>query len=172
VWAISSQTAERHAMVQRLISIMIENRKTKKCSICNFYKPLELFDKSISKFLNRRCECKYCRSQNRTDINTTAVKRAKRKYRTTKHGQLKEQTYNNSERHKSSIVHWNKKNPNKVHAGAVARRLYKIPKPCTNCKSTKNLIRHHPNYKFPKRIIWLCTSCHRSIHTASSQEKV
>ena len=35
--------------------------------------------------------------------------------------------------------------------------------PCKRCKS-QNSQMHHPNYKKPLLIIWLCGSCHQLLH--------
>jgi hypothetical protein len=146
---------------------MIENRKTKKCSICHFYKPFKYFDVSCGRLFNRRSECKSCRAKHRTDINTQAVIKAKEKYRKTTKGKVKEKAYNNSERHKHSVLRWKKANKHKLAAHTAALRAHPKISPCKQCSSTKNVQRHHPDYKHPKTIIWLCASCHRSIHTAS-----
>jgi len=146
---------------------MIENRKTKKCSICNFYKPLKYFDIKHGRAFNRRSECKSCRAKHRTDINTSAVIKAKEKYRKTKKGKLKEKAYNNGERHRRAIQSWKKKNKHKLAAHTAASRANPIKKPCELCGSTKHVQRHHFDYTKPKEIQWLCAKCHRSIHTAS-----
>ncbi len=150
---------------------MIKNRKTKKCSICHFYKSLDKFDIKIGRLLNRRSECKYCRSINRTDINTLSVKKAKIVYRKTKKGKLKEKAYNNSERHKQAIILWKRLNKQKVAAHSIAKRANPVKHRCIKCGSTKCLQRHHLDYAKPKEILWVCASCHRSIHTASSKKR-
>lgn len=37
------------------------------------------------------------------------------------------------------------------------------PKRCRDC-GEKNTVAHHPNYSFPYRIVWLCGSCHTTVH--------
>ncbi len=63
---------------------------------------------------------------------------------------------------------WHKLNPEqkkKDNARSMAKVYYqrgKIEKrPCYFCKTKKNLERHHTDYNFPLKIIWLCKKCHR-----------
>lgn len=38
------------------------------------------------------------------------------------------------------------------------------PASCQACKQEKPLDRHHPDYKKPLGIVWLCRKCHMAIH--------
>jgi len=39
------------------------------------------------------------------------------------------------------------------------------PKECSACENpTGRIEAHHPSYRFPKKIIWLCSSCHKLLH--------
>ena len=39
------------------------------------------------------------------------------------------------------------------------------PDYCQGCEQDKPLDRHHPNYKKPLDVIWLCRKCHMAIHS-------
>lgn len=47
-----------------------------------------------------------------------------------------------------------------VRDGIIGKR------PCAVCKAQK-VEAHHPDYRFPKCVVWLCRSCHRQVHGAS-----
>jgi hypothetical protein len=54
-------------------------------------------------------------------------------------------------------------------AKSMAREAYKkgkLQKPlfCEYCGQVKSLDRHHPNYKKPLQIVWLCRKCHATEH--------
>ena len=56
------------------------------------------------------------------------------------------------------------KNKEKVSAKWIATRMHKNKKLCSfkNCKTIGE--RHHPDYKQPKIIVWLCREHHNIIH--------
>lgn len=59
---------------------------------------------------------------------------------------------------------YRKKNPEKYHAGNVARWKYKKRQICSisNCNILGE--RHHPDYSIPNEIIWLCRKHHKLAH--------
>jgi hypothetical protein len=41
-----------------------------------------------------------------------------------------------------------------------------IPQPCESCGEKEgNIDAHHPDYKKPLEVIWLCRSCHKLLHS-------
>lgn len=57
----------------------------------------------------------------------------------------------------------------KPEAKEIARVAFskgQIEKPlfCEMCFEQKPLDRHHPNYKKPKKVRWLCRKCHAELH--------
>lgn len=49
---------------------------------------------------------------------------------------------------------------------AEAMAYYHVPLDtcCSLCGATQNLLRHHPNYNEPLKIITVCRVCHKEIH--------
>jgi hypothetical protein len=54
--------------------------------------------------------------------------------------------------------------PERVVAGIIARKQNPHLKPCEVCGSTDKVIRHHPDYNEPNKIVFLCGSCHKKEH--------
>ena len=46
----------------------------------------------------------------------------------------------------------------------AARNRFKKKQPCSECGSTKNVVRHHDDYTKPLAIRWLCRACHMAWH--------
>lgn len=75
---------------------------------------------------------------------------------------------------KEKLKKWRQDNPEKVKASnilnkAVETRKIKRPLSCSNCgKTNTKIIGHHHDYNKPLDIIWLCSSCHRLIHSKTS----
>lgn len=123
-------------------SILIEKNKYI-CMYCNkkFKEPLAY--KNGNKFYCTKCNTKRCK-----------------KYRQTKGG--KEAIYR-------SVRRSDKKYPEKVKARAMLHRALadnKIikPKKCSSCGKRKKLDAHHPDYKKPLDVLWVCRQCHAHIH--------
>lgn len=74
----------------------------------------------------------------------------------------------NPDKVKQQVIKWRKRNKKKRNC--QARAQYNIPIPldikCEICKeSSKKIERHHPDYDAPLKVIFLCSSCHRRLHT-------
>jgi hypothetical protein len=37
-------------------------------------------------------------------------------------------------------------------------------KPCFFCGATERIEAHHPDYDRPTEVVWLCKTCHHSLH--------
>lgn len=37
--------------------------------------------------------------------------------------------------------------------------------PCRECAGTENVEAHHPDYSDPRRVVWLCRTHHKALHT-------
>lgn len=66
----------------------------------------------------------------------------------------------------------NTKFPEKLKARQLVRAAVRngnITKPsnCDICGSEQRLQGHHPDYREPLRVIWLCSGCHANIHLAA-----
>lgn len=67
---------------------------------------------------------------------------------------------------------WMMKNKEKANAHSklyYAVKTGKINKPlhCSSCSSQGKIEGHHPDYQKPLQVVWLCRSCHKSIHRHS-----
>lgn len=75
----------------------------------------------------------------------------------------------------NSIVNknWRKRNPDKVNAHSkvnYALRKGLLNKlPCEIC-GEKQVHAHHEDYSKPLEVVWLCKSCHKSLHITKSGE--
>lgn len=63
---------------------------------------------------------------------------------------------------------WKRANQEKVKVHtklryAIKKGLIKIAKFCEECKEKRKLVGHHPDYRFPLKVNWLCYSCHKKI---------
>jgi len=47
---------------------------------------------------------------------------------------------------------------------AIKRGEMKRPTRCAECGGGKRILGHHPNYKQPLRVVWLCDTCHAERH--------
>ena len=47
---------------------------------------------------------------------------------------------------------------------ATKIKILKKPEKCEKCGLKKPLDRHHPDYKYPKKVEWLCRKCHSNKH--------
>lgn len=67
---------------------------------------------------------------------------------------------------KETRLRWERKNPHKrraeaIAAGAEKKGLIKKPDKCNRCKiNTIHLEKHHEDYSKPLVVEWLCTPCH------------
>lgn len=50
------------------------------------------------------------------------------------------------------------------HVTTANKRRYNRPRACDNCNSTTNIHGHHPDYRQPAQVIWLCAHCHSAEH--------
>ena len=70
---------------------------------------------------------------------------------------------------------WRKKNSHKKRAQDLVYLAVKrgeiIPKEkCEACKSMKKIEAHHPDYKEPLQVLWLCNRCHIRLHRYRSSD--
>jgi hypothetical protein len=65
-----------------------------------------------------------------------------------------------------SRLHPEKRGKHRTNEQARAQNcVKKIPvEKCEFCGDTETLVRHHPDYGYPKIVVICCRSCHRHIH--------
>lgn len=56
------------------------------------------------------------------------------------------------------------------YANVYQSRGLLTPQPCQFCLSETHIEKHHPNYRKPLLVIWLCRKCHRALHRISGQK--
>ena len=76
---------------------------------------------------------------------------------------------NRAEGYELEIEKWRKVNPKKAAARSVVARAVRSgrlvkPKKCSKCGRATRLSGHHPDYKKPLEVVWLCSSCHKLEH--------
>jgi len=55
-------------------------------------------------------------------------------------------------------------NTNYIFKKAIKRGIMIRPQTCEKCGKKTKIVGHHPDYKKPLDVIWLCNSCHRNLH--------
>lgn len=90
----------------------------------------------------------------RTAKGKAAIARARARYKKSAKGRA------NDARYKRSV-------PGKIKARSVvnnAKRDGKIKRsPCAKC-GAKKVEAHHPDYRKPLVVVWLCKPCHTAVH--------
>lgn len=88
------------------------------------------------------------------------TERAKR-YRQTKVGREKVQ----KAVRKSTLKHLHKQQARNKVRQAMQQGLIERPVSCEDCNTNlKQLDAHHPDYTKPLEVVWLCRSCHATLH--------
>ena len=63
---------------------------------------------------------------------------------------------------------WKTRHPEKIRAKQIiGNRVYRgtmMKKPCEKCGTTIEIHAHHPDYRFPTNVIWLCRHHHEELH--------
>ena len=49
-------------------------------------------------------------------------------------------------------------------AGTYMRRGLLNPRPCSDCGTTVDVVKHHEDYDKPLDVTWLCRGCHAARH--------
>ena len=52
----------------------------------------------------------------------------------------------------------------RITAQAIKSGKLKRPDKCSECNKETTIHAHHPNYKKPLKIMWLCPKCHKNWH--------
>lgn len=133
----------------------------KVCTKCGAGKPLEAFSRYRRNRDGRKELCKSCASA------------ANFRYREQRREEIaaKSRAYyqQNRKEHLALTSGWKKANPEKLKAGRAVLyalevgRLIRSPT-CEECGREGPVQGHHEDYSKPLVVVWLCPSCHRTLH--------
>lgn len=90
-------------------------------------------------------------------------KKANKKYRTEKKEQFNASVMRNYQRNKNK---WN------ARAKAQYQIVVNPNQKCEFCGSIGKIQRHHPDYNFSDKIIFLCEKCHKKHHKQQRQKSI
>ena len=141
------------------------------CKYCNQ-------DRLILDFPKYSKKCRYCKAREAVVFRQTPRgQQYHKKYR--EQNALKIKTYyrdwyaknGRSDIDHEAILRWKMNNPEAVRAHRLVSEAVKNgtlikPNICTLCNKKTKLNAHHVDYSNPLSVMWLCTSCHRTLHNA------
>lgn len=132
-------------------------KRCKKCEqtkdISEFYKHIKMTDGYLS-------FCKTCvKARMKAYSKTERCKENGRLWRKTDKGKASIQR--EGKRH-SQKYPTRRKARHKISNAIRDKRLFR--KPCEVCSSTFNVEGHHPDYKEPLKVVWLCSKHHKELH--------
>lgn len=134
--------------------------------------------KADHEFYARRSDCKDCAKaavRENYARNREHYREYERRRTDLPHRVKARDAYANTERGRERInaakLAYSQRNPEKRHAANAVdnavrdKRLWKSP--CCmapGCFSTERIHGHHADYSQPLSVVWLCASCHSSLH--------
>lgn len=141
--------------------------ETKICTKCLIEKNTSEFGVLQGKYLNSWCkECKreYARKHMNEINNSCSEIREKNK------ASCRKYYYNNKIREVKKVRDYYRASPEKMYAHDLVKinirngNLQRADS-CECCSRVDlQIYAHHPDYKKPNEIIWLCRSCHKKVH--------
>ncbi len=145
-----------HQMVMRIVNANTVIVKEKVCSKCKTLYEIDAFAKYKYSKDGRYYECRKCVAHYRRTLNHNHAEYM-RKYRV-KH----------PERRKD-YRHTTPQNTQKTKCrdalrNAVRDKRIDKPEKCNHCGNKRKITAHHPDYKKPFIVIWLCNKCHGKMH--------
>jgi len=161
----------------------------KKCSRCGEVKAFDLFYKDRSKQGGFSGTCKECVKKYRQKVRIKIAEYGSEYYQNNKERMLayqrkwreanpqKRAAY--PKRYKVQLSESNKKyyqeNREKVNTHnavghAIKQGKLVRPDECSICAKKGKIEGHHHDYSKPLDVVWLCTSCHRTIHSGVTIE--
>lgn len=72
--------------------------------------------------------------------------------------------------YKDVIILWQSSHRKEIEverkvAEAIRKGLLERPLKCFMCGEIGRINAHHSNYDFPYNVIWICSSCHKKVHS-------
>jgi hypothetical protein len=127
------------------------------CNRCKTTKPPEEFNKNRTTKTGLSNWCKLCCSEQQKEYRkTNRYKKKPEKHRQTEAYKLKRKLYCRDNRLRMKA--------NSQVLRAIRRGDLKRPQYCSKCKKHCRPHGHHDNYNKPLKVVWLCRSCHVSLH--------
>lgn len=139
---------------------------TKRCPKCGETKARDAFSRDRTQSDGLQSRCKVCRRGDQARwlaANPEAMRAAQADWRrrhpryTTQRRSLDPQTHNARARA------YRRAHPDRIHARNAVRRLDR-PGACERCGAAGPEA-HHPDYRKPLDVVWLCKACHVATHT-------
>lgn len=116
---------------------------SKVCFMCKVAKPLDDFYRDSTRKDGHQQMCKVCRREYQDKYSTTDKWKAL---------------------HRKKQAGYSLRHPERSKIYAQAQQV-PLAKSCERCGvSGIRLVRHHPDYSEPKKVITLCSLCHGAIH--------
>ena len=80
---------------------------------------------------------------------------------------------NRADNYQEAILHWRQSHPKECKAHeqlrkAVSKGEIVRPDSCEKCRRRVRLYGHHTDYSKPLKVVWVCGSCHKLLHTSMS----
>ena len=141
-----------------------EKLKTKRCGSCGHILSVELFSKNKYRKDGYQTSCKICVKRYR---QRPYIKEKTRQYSETYRKTIKGKIC----KAKHAAIYYDKDDIRQKSARAICTALKQgiIEKPenCQLCYSNKRIEAHHAVYgeKYLLSVVWLCSLCHKGIHT-------
>lgn len=113
-------------------------------------------------------KCRFCKSEKNLtkDCKTRSKNKVHQYYSCRSCNTLRAKQYRQTESGKLSIrkavAKYESNNPQRRLAWSAVQRVPK--QPCTECGSTDNIHRHHPNPNKKYEIVFLCPLHHKAVH--------
>jgi len=159
------------------------NTSSKKCKECLDVLPMSAYYKHKDNKDGRFNKCKECvkkrvamhRLENIDKIREYDRNRPNREERLVKNSiRVNNLKNDNPEKYKKTVAEpkkeWNRRNRGKRKAHLlVSRKIKNKHKFCSKCGSTNRVEAHHPDYKRPLLVVWLCSKCHGREHAIKNE---
>lgn len=147
----------------------------KKCSRCKKEKPIKGFYRNRSTKDGRDSYCMKCKRDYMLNNKRPVTPEMRHKYYLENKerilAQHKEYRETDKERKFAAAAakRHSRKYPDKIKARsisfvAITNGKLKRPETCSKCPSNKEIQAHHPDYRKPLDVIWLCRICHMEHH--------
>ena len=139
----------------------------KRCNKCREIKALSDFYNHARHLDGKTSYCKECTNkslkqynQNHIDERSAMVRKWK-KLNKEKTALSRRQDYEKKRNKPNYLI------KNRIYwlVGAMLKRgEIEKPSSCALCNATGRIVAHHPDYNYPKTIIWVCLKCHHKVH--------